>query len=64
MSLNDKIENLTPEQIKKLKTVTNKADLSTALCEFGIELTDEEADVVAGGAPPYIFPPGTGGITF
>ncbi len=44
-----KLNELTEEQIAKLKSCKDSKELMSALGEMGIELTDEQLDAVAGG---------------
>ena len=44
------LDNLTPEQIEKAKTIETPEELAKFAKENGIELTDEQMEKVAGGS--------------
>ena len=44
------LDNLTPDQIEKAKTIETPEDLAKFAKENGIELTDEQLEKVAGGS--------------
>jgi len=51
MTLQEKIDSMVPEQKEKLKNANDKAQLKEVLNEAGIELTEDELELVAGGLP-------------
>ena len=53
MTLQEKIQTLTHEQLQKIKNVKDNDELSALLSETGLDLTDEELETVTGSGKKW-----------